>query len=147
MTGRGDSETVWSMMLLPKDCPIVIVDDDPSILETVADILDGEGYPVVMATNGREAMNLIERMHAITPDCPPLILLDMRMPVLDGWGVARELRERGFLVPIVVMTAAQDAQRWCDEIGARGCLPKPFELEDLLSEVRRVLEVRQLLPA
>jgi two-component system chemotaxis response regulator CheY len=134
-------------MNLPEDCPIVIADDDPGILGMVADILDFEGYPTATATNGREAVEAIARIREATPDCPPLILLDMRMPVLDGWGVARELREHGFLVPIVVMTAAQDAQAWCDEIRAQGCLSKPFELEDLLSEVRRVIEVRQLLPA
>lgn len=68
---------------------------------------------------------------------PALVLLDMRMPRLDGWGFARALRERGRTPPIVVMTAARDARRWADEIGARGYLAKPFELGELLEAVRR----------
>jgi DNA-binding response OmpR family regulator len=61
----------------------------------------------------------------------------MRMPVLDGWGFARELGARGMKVPIVVMTAAQDARRWADEIGADGYVAKPFDLTDLLAAVER----------
>ena len=60
------------------------------------------------------------------------------MPMLDGWGVARELRARGSTVPIVVMTAAQNARLWADEIGAAGFVPKPFELPDLLDAVERL---------
>jgi len=61
----------------------------------------------------------------------------MRMPVLDGWGFARELAARGVKVPIVVMTAAQDARRWAEEIGAEGYVAKPFDLTDLLAAVER----------
>ncbi|MBI3970836.1 MAG: response regulator [Chloroflexi bacterium] len=68
---------------------------------------------------------------------PLLVLLDMRMPVLDGWGFARRLRERGMDLPIVVMTAAQDAKCWAQEIGAAGYVPKPFELPDLINAVER----------
>ncbi len=120
-----------------EECAILVVDDDPGIRETVLDILTFEGYPVQTATNGEEALEAIETLRARNPKCPCMLLLDMRMPVLDGWGVARELRERQIEVPIVVMTAAQDAQMWAREIGADGCLPKPFELPDLLEVVER----------
>jgi two-component system chemotaxis response regulator CheY len=112
--------------------PILVVDDDPSILETVSDILDLEGYPVETAANGAEALRLAEHTR------PSLVLLDMRMPVLDGWGFARALRERGMKLPILVMTAAQSARRWSEEIGAEGYLAKPFELFDLLDAVERL---------
>ena len=112
--------------------PVLVVDDDPTILATVAETLDLEGYPVVTATNGAEALEVLERTS------PSLVLLDMRMPVLDGWGFARALRERGLNPTVVVMTATADARRWAAEIGARGVLPKPFDLEDLIAEVQRL---------
>jgi two-component system, chemotaxis family, chemotaxis protein CheY len=109
--------------------PILVVDDDPSILETVRAILEAEGYPVVTAANGRDALDVLERV------TPFLMLLDMRMPVLDGWGFARELRQRGRQIPIVVMTAARDAGRWAEEIAATAALSKPFGFDDLLRAV------------
>src|SRR5437588_8956648 len=113
-------------------CQIILeVEDEPSLRELVAEVLGMVGYSVETAVNGQEALEKIERTH------PALILLDMRMPVLDGWGVARKLRERGNQIPIVVMTAAQSAQRWAEEIGADGFLGKPFEIDDLIDIVGR----------
>ena len=112
--------------------PILIVDDDPAILQTVTDILQFEGYPVTTARNGAEALKAVEQRE------PSLVLLDMRMPVMDGWGFAERLKERGIRLPIVVMTAAQDARRWAEEIGADGYLAKPFQLPDLLDAVERL---------
>ncbi len=108
---------------------ILVVDDDPAILSTVADILEFEGYKVEVAANGAEGLRVLERVR------PKLVLLDMRMPILDGWDFARALRDRGITLPILVMTAAQDARRWAQEIGAAGYVSKPFELLDLLSAV------------
>jgi len=113
------------------DSPILVVDDDPSILETVKVILDLEGYTVETAINGADALEKVGRSR------PALVLLDMRMPVLDGWGFAREMKARGVKVPIVVMTAAQDARRWAAEIGAVDFVAKPFEIPDLLLAVER----------
>ena len=62
----------------------------------------------------------------------------MRMPVLDGWGFARQLKEQGRSVTIIVMTAAQNARRWAEEIDADGYIAKPFDLPDLLAAVERV---------
>jgi two-component system chemotaxis response regulator CheY len=106
---------------------VLVVDDDPSILDTVTSILSSEGYPVMAASGGAQALSLIGSWH------PTLVLLDMRMPIIDGWAVARALREAGSRVPIVVMTAAESATRWADEIGAAGHLAKPFGLDDLLT--------------
>jgi CheY-like chemotaxis protein len=112
--------------------PILVVDDDPTILATVSETLDLEGYPVVTASNGAEALEAVER------ERPWVVLLDMRMPILDGWGFVRAIRERGISLTVVVMTAAADARRWAREIGAQGVLAKPFELDDLLAAVQRV---------
>ncbi len=109
--------------------PILVVDDDYAIRMAVSEILQFEGYSVATAANGAEALEAIERLK------PSLILLDMRMPVLDGWGFARELRARGVRLPILVMTAARSASRWAEEIGAQGYLAKPFDLPELLKVV------------
>ncbi len=114
--------------------PILVVDDDPTILATVADALDLEGYPVRTATNGAEALAVLEEERALQP---LLVLLDMRMPVLDGWGFMRAVRERGLSLSVVVMTAAADARRWAREIGAHDVLAKPFELDELIAAVQR----------
>jgi CheY-like chemotaxis protein len=110
---------------------VLVVDDDTSILDTVSAILSGEGYDVVSAASGQEALDAVARKR------PVVILLDMRMPGMDGWAVARALRSQGISVPIVVMTAAESAKRWADEVGAEGYLAKPFGLDDLLTTVQR----------
>lgn len=116
------------------ECEVLVVDDDPSILATVADLLAFEGYPVRTATNGAEALEEVARAH------PRVVLLDMRMPVLDGWGFAQAIAERGNQLTILVMTAAQDARRWAQEIGAAGYVSKPFELLELLTAVERACD-------
>jgi two-component system chemotaxis response regulator CheY len=113
------------------DRPILVVDDDPTILATVSEVLDMEGFPVMTATNGAEALVAVDQR------VPSLVLLDMRMPVLDGWGFMRAIRERGLLLTVVVMTAAADARRWGREIGAEGVLAKPFDIDELLRAVQQ----------
>lgn len=110
---------------------ILIVDDDHSIRTTLAEVLAEEGYEVVVAANGAEGLAMVEAA------APAAVLLDMRMPVLDGWGFARALAERGLGPPIVVMTAAQESVRWGEEIGAAAVLAKPFDLVELLQTVER----------
>lgn len=117
--------------LAPAACEVLVVDDDPSILATVSEILKDEGIRVATATNGREALQILERVK------PWVVLLDMRMPIMDGWTFARAARDRGVEVPILVMTAAQDARGWAAEINADGYLAKPFDLGDLLDAVER----------
>jgi CheY-like chemotaxis protein len=114
-----------------RDLRVLVVDDEPHIRATVTAMLEAEGYAVVEATNGAEALAAVE---AAPPD---LVLLDMRMPVLDGWGFAAELRRRGHAIPIVVMTAARDAAHWASEIAASAFVAKPFGLDDLISAVER----------
>jgi DNA-binding response OmpR family regulator len=106
---------------------VLVVDDDPSILDTVTSILKSEGFQVMAASGGEQALSMLHSWH------PTLVLLDMRMPIMDGWAVARALREAGSKVPIVVMTAAESAKRWAEEIGAAGHLAKPFGLDELLA--------------
>jgi DNA-binding response OmpR family regulator len=111
--------------------PILVVEDDASILDMVMQILRAEGYPVIGAKNGVEGLAEVDR------SAPSLILLDMRMPRMDGWEFAAALRARGIASPVVVMTAADNAKRWADEVGADGYVVKPFEFLDLLASVAK----------
>jgi two-component system chemotaxis response regulator CheY len=111
---------------------VLVVDDDESILDFVREALEDEGFEAVTATDGAEALDLADRQP------PDLILLDMRMPIMDGWEFARIYAERpGPHAPVIVMTAARDAADIATEIHAQGYLAKPFTLDDLLSLVEQ----------
>lgn len=108
---------------------VLVVDDDPSITAAVRDSLEYEGYRVTTASNGVEALRHVEL------DPPGLILLDMRMPGMNGWEFAERYRATGLNAPVVVMTAAANARSWAEEIHADAVLPKPFSLDDLFATV------------
>jgi CheY-like chemotaxis protein len=113
---------------------VLVVEDDPDMRQLVEEILSDEGYRVNTAQDGQAALEEVAR------ELPGLILLDMRMPRMNGWEFAREFRERyGRRAPIVVLTAAADAGERAAEIGAEGFLGKPFELDELLRTVERFL--------
>ncbi len=109
---------------------VLVVDDDPDILEAICDILEAEGYRVARARHGEEAL---ERVEAQRPD---VILLDLMMPVMDGVAFAQALRLRPAVsdVPIVVISADGNPQR-AAAVGATGYLAKPFDIEALLTQV------------
>jgi two-component system chemotaxis response regulator CheY len=119
---------------------VLIIDDDPIISSYIAETLGDEGFEAATASNGAVALRMLEEERS--EGCPPpnLILLDMRMPVMDGWTFAREYRRTpGPHAPILVITAAHDALNRLDEVEAIGVLPKPFDLDQLLDEVQRCL--------
>lgn len=106
---------------------VLVVDDDASIRQFIAMALTDSGYEVTTASHGHEALESAQR----SP--PDVILLDMRMPVMDGWAFARAYRDRPPPhAPVVVLTAARDAALSAADISADGFLPKPFELRELL---------------
>lgn len=109
---------------------VLVVDDDPDILEAICDILEVEGYRVARARNGREALE------AVDAEVPSLVLLDLMMPVMDGPAFARALRTRPFAtdLPIVVISADGNPAR-ATSVGARGYLAKPFDIDALLAQV------------
>jgi DNA-binding response OmpR family regulator len=112
---------------------VLVVDDDPYIRATVADILQDAGYVVVAAENALEAAHTIAR----TP--PKVVLLDIRMPGLDGPQLARDIRARNVQSKILVMTAGRNAQRYARELEADGYIEKPFEIDDLRAAVERLV--------
>jgi two-component system, chemotaxis family, chemotaxis protein CheY len=109
---------------------ILVVEDDENIRELVDVILSGAGYQVLTAPDGEAALQVIGSAR------PDLVLLDMRMPIMDGWEFARRYRARPEPhAPIVVLTAARDAAERAAEIHANGYLGKPFNIEELLTLV------------
>lgn len=113
-------------------CDILVVDDDPYIRATVLAILEEAGYTVDTAENALEAA------HAIARTPPKIVLLDIRMPGLDGPQLARDLRARNVQSKILVMTAARNAQRYARELQAEGYIEKPFEIDELQAAVERL---------
>jgi CheY-like chemotaxis protein len=111
---------------------VLVVEDQDDIREFVAFVLQNEGYCVATADNGAVALEIVGRKPV------GVVLLDMRMPVMDGWAFADAYRQQpGPHAPIVVLTAAQDAEARAAQINADSFLGKPFELDDLLSVVAR----------
>ena len=111
---------------------VLIVDDDDDILAMVAMHIEDNGFPVRTARNGQEALDAIrERM-------PRLVLLDLKMPVMNGWDFIRRFRELyQHATPIVVMSAIDAVGRRAADLGAEDWLAKPFEATALTEMVRR----------
>jgi two-component system chemotaxis response regulator CheY len=115
---------------------ILIVDDDESIRQFIEMALTDRGYEIVTAEHGRAALE------SIAAHPPDLILLDMRMPVMDGWAFAQAYRTtRPPHAPVIVLTAARDAAQSAQEIAADAVLAKPFDLRDLMQLIRRLAPV------
>ena len=113
---------------------VLVVDDDPDILDAICDILDGEGYRVARARHGVEALQRVDE------EPPALILLDLMMPVMDGMVFAQTLRQdRGDRIPIVVISADGNPQK-AALLGAQGFLAKPFDIDALLAQVAAMAE-------
>ena len=105
---------------------VLVVDDDVEIRETLSALLQHEGYDVSRAENGVQALEQLRRFH------PDVVLLDLMMPVMSGWEVLDALQESGEIdqIPIIVVSAMGAP-------GARACLRKPVDLDELLAVVGR----------
>jgi chemosensory pili system protein ChpA (sensor histidine kinase/response regulator) len=111
---------------------VLVVDDDLTVRRFLKHILEDVGYRVVTASDGREALQ------KVAESAPSVILLDVRMPVMDGSEFVRAFRVgRRRPAPIIVMTGAADAEAWAMALKADACLAKPFEPNDLLQVVTR----------
>jgi len=126
-------------MLLAKKATIVAADDDPQLLRLMTRNLQLDGFDVLAASDGQQALELIEN------NAPDLVLLDVMMPKMDGFTVCSRVREFS-AVPIIIVTARgqdQDKVRGLD-LGADDYLTKPFSVEELLARVRAVLRRSEL---
>lgn len=114
---------------------ILVVDDEQAVRESLRRSLQFNGYDVLLAGDGMEALDVIAE------EQPDLTILDVMMPKLDGLGVCRELRSSGYDRPILMLTArdgVSDRVAGLDA-GADDYLPKPFALEELLARVRSLV--------
>lgn len=111
---------------------VLIVDDDPPLARMLALTLRGSGFEVRCATDGASALEAVEA------ECPDAIVLDVHMPVMDGYAFYRELRSRGVDVPVLISSAddSREAQR---AMGAQAYLDKPFHPEALVNNVRELM--------
>ena len=109
-----------------------MVDDEPSILTLVTEILTELGYQVEVATDGNAAIDAIGKNH------PDVVLLDMMMPGLSGWAVMQQIRRQagGRTIPFIVMSTMVSDEE-AAEMGAFGCLRKPFTLADVITAVNQ----------
>jgi two-component system, OmpR family, response regulator len=114
---------------------ILVVDDEPSIVDAIATALRYEGFDVSEAANGRDALA------AATRDEPDLVVLDWMLPDLEGIEVGRRLRERGFETAILFLTAKDAVANKVDALRAGGddYVTKPFSLAELVARVQAIL--------
>ncbi len=114
---------------------VMVVEDDAHIRELVMQVLACEGFTAVAASNGAEALQYLRREYVH----PALILLDLMMPVMDGWQFrAEQLKDPALArIPVVVMSASTE-----DEIPAAARVRKPFKIEALLDAVSRLASPR-----
>lgn len=136
------SKTCESLQVEQSATRVLVVDDEPNITDLVSLALRYEGFEVATASTGRDALTQVGSAR------PQLVLLDVMLPDLDGFEVARRLRQEGRRIPILFLTArdaTEDKVRGLT-LGGDDYVTKPFSLEELLARVRAVLRRVQTAP-
>jgi DNA-binding response OmpR family regulator len=111
---------------------VLVIDDDADIRNVLRYVLEDEGYLVREAADGIAGLASVEAFR------PQLILLDLNMPGLDGWGMCAQMDMRKTSVPTVIMTAGRSSATEATRLGVAGSLAKPFEIADVLATVSRL---------
>ena len=113
---------------------ILIVEDDRDLPRLMADVLEAAGYRTAIAANGSEALQQLRTNHP-----PDLILLDIMMPVMDGWAFREAQRKlpAAASIPVVVVTADGDSRQKAASLQAAGYIAKPISIDGLLDAVER----------
>jgi two-component system, chemotaxis family, chemotaxis protein CheY len=114
---------------------ILVVDDDDAVREAIAETLESAGYSVESAADGLQAL---EKVKTALPDA---IVLDLMMPVMDGWAFLDRCRKQDLCAdtPILLTSAVQRLEETALELHVQACLPKPFDLDELLTIVEHLL--------
>lgn len=118
---------------------ILVVDDEPIVLKSCRLVLEADGFTVLTADTVREALTVLDR------EAPELLLVDVKMPVLDGMYFLRQVRERQPGLPVIVMSgySTRETIREALQMGAAIFIAKPFTPDELAATVRTVLKRRQ----
>jgi len=111
---------------------VLVVDDQEAIRHTLQVALDDEGFTVECAANGREALDILARW------TPCVILLDLMMPVMDGWAFCEEQRRSGNETPVVLLSAAGGLEEEQRALGAAAVISKPFDIDHVVSTIEQV---------
>lgn len=111
---------------------ILIVEDEPSLIFTLRDTLENEGYKTLVAENGKDALEIIEQTK------PDLMILDVMLPGMSGFDVCRKIRDKKLLFPIIILTARdQEIDKVTGlNIGADDYITKPFGVKELLARIQ-----------
>jgi CheY-like chemotaxis protein len=112
---------------------VLVVEDDQSIRNVISDVLEENGFRVMGAANGAEALDLLSGKR------PDVVVLDLLMPVMHGWDFMETYSQRtgGECIPIVVVSVNPALPRSFNRFGVRGIVAKPFDVDDLLDSVER----------
>ncbi len=115
---------------------VLVAEDDPAIRALIVDALTAEGHSVEAAANGAQ---VLEHLRLRRPDA---LVLDLMMPVVDGWGVLAAMNELPTVAdtPVLVLSAVLDRVTFVADPRLRGVLAKPFDVEQLLDSVKRLVE-------
>ena len=119
---------------------VLVVEDDDAIALVLEDLLVGEDFDVQRATNGRAALDMLLTFR------PDVILLDLMMPVLDGWGfraLQRGLDPDLATIPVVILSGAREATAASVELDAAAVVVKPFALDVLVETIRQAAGWRE----
>jgi len=124
----------WTDIMLAK---VLVVDDEKGVRDLLHSFLKAEGYQAIMASNGEEAIELAKS------ESPNAILLDVKMPGIDGVETCRRLRaeEQTRYIPVIMVTAFGTTETEATDAGADDLVNKPFELKDLAIRIKSVLRI------
>jgi CheY-like chemotaxis protein len=122
---------------------VLVIDDDAEIRQALTEILEDENYSVSAASNGKEAIDMVSR-----GPCPDVILLDVMMPVMDGWHFlsARLAHPRLVEVPIIIISAGIEAEREAKKVGVFEVAKKPLHVDDLIRRIEDCRRRVQMMP-
>ena len=128
-------------VITPKDIKVLLVDDEDRLRRVMRDLLEGEGYGIAEAKDGPQALDQVDQYN------PDIIVLDLNLPTLDGYGVLTELRSRPSTrdIPVIVLTAKgeEDNEVRVFELGADDFLTKPFRARALSARLEAILARRR----
>jgi CheY-like chemotaxis protein len=118
---------------------ILVIDDDDAVCEVLREALGDEGYAVATVPHGAAALDLVKHHQ------PAVIILDLRMPIMDGWSFAEQYRRQAKpAASLILLTALKDIESSAKRIGASAYIQKPFDLDDVVAKIESCISASQI---